>query len=155
MPEGVVRLRGHHFLCILSFVGKGYTDDFVDNMRAVVAKIGRGAEIEIIAGPDDICDALRRGAAISCAHARVCRAPKPRHEDRLALRDAGRILHRHLKIGDRLVLTPRDIAALRLHFAHGAIRRACTLCPWKNMCTGIAESGFAGAVLFPPEKITS
>ena len=37
-----VRLRGHHFLCILTYRGHGYTPSFVANMTEIVADIAGG-----------------------------------------------------------------------------------------------------------------
>jgi len=63
---GIVRLRAHHLLCILTFAGKGYSPAFVANMAGVVARIGAGEPIEVVAGPDDICAPLE-GAATRIA----------------------------------------------------------------------------------------
>jgi hypothetical protein len=50
-----VRLRGHHLLCLLTFVGKGYTPAFTANYRRIVARLNEGAAVELVDGPDDIC----------------------------------------------------------------------------------------------------
>lgn len=54
-----VRLRPHHLLCMLTYVGKGYTSGFVENYDRVAARLNAGEEdIELVDGPDDICTGL-------------------------------------------------------------------------------------------------
>jgi len=52
-----MRLRPHHLLCTQTYRGKGYDNDFVDNMTAITNRLGReaGAQIEIVFSTDDIC----------------------------------------------------------------------------------------------------
>ena len=61
-----VRLRAHHLLCMLTYVGKGYTQSFTVNYDRVAERLNRGEEIEIVAGPDDICAPLLCGDAAHC-----------------------------------------------------------------------------------------
>lgn len=56
MSRGV-SLRPHHLLCVQKFAGEGYSEEFVENMAAVVGRIQRGAPAEIVDGRDDICAA--------------------------------------------------------------------------------------------------
>jgi hypothetical protein len=42
MCHSIIELRGHHLLCILTYMGKGYTPAFVENYDAIVAQINRG-----------------------------------------------------------------------------------------------------------------
>ncbi|OWU61413.1 2Fe-2S ferredoxin, partial [Staphylococcus aureus] len=37
-----IRLRGHHLLCMLTYVGKGYSPAFVENYDAMAGRLGRG-----------------------------------------------------------------------------------------------------------------
>lgn len=54
-----VRLRPHHLLCMLTYVGKGYTSGFVENYDRVATRLNAGEEdIELVDGPDDICEGL-------------------------------------------------------------------------------------------------
>jgi len=52
-----IKLRPHHLLCTQSYIGKGYSEDFVENMDVITAHL-RGAadaEVEIVSSTDDIC----------------------------------------------------------------------------------------------------
>jgi hypothetical protein len=53
----MVRLRGHHLVCLHFFLGEGYNPEFVDNLKEVLKRSEAGEEIEILAGADDVCRA--------------------------------------------------------------------------------------------------
>jgi hypothetical protein len=65
-------LRAHHFLCIATYQGKGYSPDFVANMNRVWAHAKRGAvgDVQATSEADPICHAcphLRdRDDPVSC-----------------------------------------------------------------------------------------
>ncbi|MFW6238549.1 MAG: DUF1284 domain-containing protein [Halanaerobiales bacterium] len=50
-------LRGHHLLCINFFRGKGYSADFVKNMKEIIEDFNKNPQqnIKLIAGGDSIC----------------------------------------------------------------------------------------------------
>jgi uncharacterized protein len=123
----VIRLRPHHLLCILSYVGRGYTPAFVANMDALTARIFAGEEIEIAAGPDDIC------APLLCRSDAHCRQTSVDERDRRAAEALG------VAAGGRLVLDGARLAAMRTAFAAGTIRAACLGCEWDDLCTEVAR----------------
>ncbi len=53
----VVRLRGHHLICMLGFRGMGYSERFTQNMNEVYERLRRspGTSVEIVEGADDLC----------------------------------------------------------------------------------------------------
>jgi hypothetical protein len=54
---GVVRLRPHHLLCLVAFQGEGYSPGFIERTRALQrALVTGGTVIELVRGPDDLCD---------------------------------------------------------------------------------------------------
>ncbi|MDJ0930339.1 DUF1284 domain-containing protein [Breoghania sp.] len=53
-----VELRGHHLLCLLTYVGNGYSATFSAAYDKVVERLNSGKEVEIVRGPDAICRAL-------------------------------------------------------------------------------------------------
>lgn len=141
-----VRLRGHHFLCILTYRGYGYTPGFVDNMTRVVAEIGAGRPVVLAEGPDDICNGLTPGDRLACNH--DCSRQETRALDRLAASDAADLLAADLSMP--FLLTRSHIDGLRSAFASRAIRGACARCPWADFCTEIAADGFSDVKLFAP-----
>jgi len=57
-----MKLRPHHLLCTQGFGGRGYNDDFVDNMTAITSHLRNDAEavVEIVFSTDDICSECPR-----------------------------------------------------------------------------------------------
>ena len=138
-----IRLRPHHLLCMLTYVGKGYTPDFTANYDVIVARLGAGEAIEIVAGPDDICAPLLAGGDHHCHNDSVV------ERDRLAGMDVADVLGLDAAIGPgaRLVIDRERLENLRRAFAQGVTRRACGGCEWSALCTGIAAKGFAAVRL--------
>ena len=50
-----MKLRPHHLLCTKAFRGKGYSEDFVENMKVIVNNLQNESEVEITFSTDDIC----------------------------------------------------------------------------------------------------
>lgn len=136
-----IRLRGHHLLCLLTYVGKGYSAAFVANYDRLAERLSGGEPVELVAGPDDICAPL------------LVPAGEPPHclNDSVIVRDAAALeaisetLGRSLAVGDTLELDSATLASLRAVFRAGRNRRACADCQWHALCTGVAESDYAGA----------
>lgn len=136
-----VRLRGHHLLCILTYVGRGYSPRFVDGMDAVVRRLSEGAPVLAVDGPDDICAGLL--ADDGDAH---CLGADARERDLRALADVEALAGLVFRPGRPLDLPadwPEDwIHRLRAGFADGRLRPACAGCSWNELCTDIAATGF-------------
>lgn len=150
-----VRLRGHHLLCMLTYVGKGYTPNFSRNFALVMARISarrHGILVRIVATPDDLCRPL-------CGEHRVkrrshCYSNNVQERDRLALVDAAAVLGiRELRPGMMIRLSMHNINTLRAAYrtatlaAAGATgfvlpRRACDLCTWHALCDRVAITDY-------------
>lgn len=135
-----VRLRGHHLLCMLAYVGKGYSAGFVAAMDAVVDRIGAGAPIDLVDGPDDICAALMDEAAEP-----HCVQASADDRDRRAVSAMAQVLDVHPAPNGRL--GPFCLEDARAAFRAGATRDACRGCPWSDLCTAVADADFAGTRL--------
>ncbi|MCX8292996.1 DUF1284 domain-containing protein [Phyllobacterium sp. 0TCS1.6A] len=131
-----VRLRPHHLLCMLTYVGKGYSEAFVDNYDRIIARLSAGEDVLICEGPDDVCGPLLVSAD---AH---CRRESVTVRDRNALREVGLLQGRPLAVGDTMRLDAGLLAAFRDAFAKGATRSACGGCEWADLCSRVAKSGF-------------
>ncbi len=65
MTKDIINLRPHHLLCILNFVGMGYSPHFVRIIKNVKRKLEEDlVYIRIVEGQDDLC--------ASCPNARAC-----------------------------------------------------------------------------------
>ncbi len=138
-----VLLRGHHFLCILTYRGKGYSEVFVENMTAWVDAIRAGRPVKLVEGPDDICRGLTAKCREDVQH--DCLAADTLRLDRLANEAVSGVLGRDLLLARPL--SAKDIDILRDEYADGTIRAACKVCSWKDFCDGIASEDFAGTLL--------
>jgi hypothetical protein len=137
----MVRLRGHHLLCLLTFVGEGYTPAFTQNFRRIAERLSAGEDIEIVEGPDDICAPI---LDLPEAH---CRNRSVRDRDEWALAATADRLGVSLKAGSVLNLDGERLHALRAAFAAGMTRAACDECEWSGLCTRIAHDGFEGTLV--------
>lgn len=64
----MIKLRGHHVLCLLSFEGKGYSQEFVLHMDQVLHSLD---EIQIISECDEICQYCPHKKGKYCEYSRV------------------------------------------------------------------------------------
>ena len=137
-----ITLRAHHLLCVLTYSGKGYSPAFVTNFDSVVRWLQAGEALELVTGPDTLCGPLcaEEGDGAHCHGASV------QERDLRALHDLAPLLG-SIDSGSPLVLDAARVARLRAAFARGTIRSACADCPWHAMCTDVAASGYARALL--------
>lgn len=140
----MVKLRGHHLLCMLTFEGAGYTETFALKFRAMLGRIEGGEPIELVGGPDEACQTVLDDPEAPHRH---CMLGRITARDRLALTAVSSVLNLPLVSGARFVLTNAMLSNLRTAFADGRVRRACTKCQWASMCTASAEAGFERSVL--------
>jgi hypothetical protein len=134
-----VRLRAHHLLCMLTYVGKGYSPAFVDNYEAIAARLSAGEDIVIIDGPDDICAPLLCGAQPHCLGDGVV------ERDRKAAAAVATLLAMSVAAGVRINPSASLLRQLRQAFASGDIRVACSGCEWSGLCDTVAAEGYAKA----------
>ncbi|MEM2990951.1 MAG: DUF1284 domain-containing protein [Halobacteria archaeon] len=50
-----IPIRGHHLLCILGFKGIGYSAEFVENLRQIIALLKINPILKIVCECDSIC----------------------------------------------------------------------------------------------------
>ncbi|MBZ9883277.1 DUF1284 domain-containing protein [Mesorhizobium sp. CA10] len=136
-----VKLRAHHLLCLLTYVGKGYSPAFIANYDKVVKRLGEREAVVIVAGPDDVCAPLLGEPEPHCLRESAA------ERDRMAARDVGALLGRPIQAGDRLVLDAPKLAEMRKAFSAGLTRQACSGCEWSGLCDTVAASGFSDTYL--------
>ncbi|MDX8516859.1 DUF1284 domain-containing protein [Mesorhizobium dulcispinae] len=131
-----VRLRAHHLLCLLTYVGKGYSPAFTANYDKVVGRLGEGEPVLIVSGPDDICAPMLEEPEPHCLRESAA------ERDGLAARDVGALLGRPVQAGVRFVLDASSLARMRKVFSAGLTRQACLGCEWFDLCSAVAGGGF-------------
>ncbi len=62
-----MKIRAHNLLCIQGFVGKGYSPEFVANMKSIVGGLGGRTEVTVVAEPDSLCSACPNLKTSGCA----------------------------------------------------------------------------------------
>ncbi|MDX8438093.1 DUF1284 domain-containing protein [Mesorhizobium australafricanum] len=134
-----VRLRAHHLLCLLTYVGKGYSPAFTANYDKVVERLAGGEDILIVSGPDDICAPQVDESEPHCL------GESAAGRDAVAARDVADLLGRPLLAGARLELDASILARMREAFSSGLTRNACPGCEWFELCSTVAAGGFRGA----------
>lgn len=136
-----IRLRAHHLLCLLTFAGKGYSPAFAARFSVIARRIHKGATIQIVTGPDDICAPVLNDPQSHCRNVSVAL------RDDQAARDVGALLGRVIRPGDSFPLDGQTIAKMRAGFAQTRIRAACLGCEWSDLCSTIASADYAGTVI--------
>ena len=143
-----VALRAHHVLCMLTYVGKGYSPAFVRNFDGIVHRLAAGEEACLVEGPDAVCAPLCESEG-ACAH---CHSAGVRVRDQRAAQELALLLGRPLGVGSRLQLDGALLARLRTAYISGQIRGACAGCEWADLCRRIASAGYDGVRLRLPAK---
>lgn len=147
-----VKLRPHHFLCVLGFQGKGYSPAFVKNFWRVIECLGIAhARVEVATGADDICT--------PCPNNDVgtCRPGGELDEPRIRALDAA--YERTLELRPREAMTWTDARhRIAAKVTDGDFERNCAPCSWKKLgyCKSAlqrlrsehASSGLIAAVFF-------
>lgn len=143
--QKAIHLRGHHFLCLLTYKGLGYTPGFVKNMSAIAEAISQGCQVVLKEGPDDICNALSTDDRTVCDH--DCTTKRAMEIDREAAEAVSPIIGKEM--AEPFVLDGEMVKRLRTAFQEGSIRAACSRCRWRLICDGIADGGYAETRLYP------
>ena len=141
MSSFIIKLRPHHLLCILTYVGEGYSKAFTDNFDIIIEKINsaKTSQIEIVSGPDDICAPRLCDKNDKCH----CYEDSFTKADLDALNDLQSLnMNINFAIGARIHLSSDLIHDLRVKFTQGVIRTACIGCEWHSLCTDISEKTY-------------
>lgn len=143
-----VRLRAHHLLCMLTYVGKGYSEAFVANYDRIIARLGDGEDILLVAGPDDVCKPLLGTRLEHCHRVSVIQ------RDAQAAEALGMLLGQSVRPGSAFRLDAGLIDRMRQAFAAGLTRAACKRCEWHELCTDVAGRDYPDVRLAarPPQS---
>ncbi len=129
----MLRLRGHHLLCLHGFRGLGYSPEFVSNMAAIHERLRKfpSTVVEVGASPDDICSACPHISGAGCAKG------EGDSELHIAEKDAA--------VLERLFLYPGDTLSAGTLFKRvasefdGSLAEFCPHCTW--MALGYCSDG--------------
>lgn len=117
-------LRPHHLMCIQSYIGKGYSEEFVKNMDVVVGSLIENVDqtIRLVEGNDHICN--------HCPH--NIHGVKCESDDKVITMDK--------KVLKYLEITPGEytysylLNRLKEKLNEEAFKDICGDCEWYNLC---------------------
>lgn len=122
-------LRPHHGICIQNFIGKGYNEEFIKNMQAVIDKLesDKSSMIHLVSCSDDLC--------MHCPHNNggCDSAEKVRTLDELCLRICG------LSSGTYIRWSAFRDAVKKRILAADAFHNVCGKCEWYSLCKEIKQ----------------
>lgn len=121
----MIRLRGHHLVCLQFFRGQGYDPVFLGRLREVLER-SAADKVEVVEGPDELCRACPYLREEQCAHPETSEA-EIREMDRAALE----ILR--LAPGSRLKWPEETRSPLQEGFGRW-VREFCQECSWRPVC---------------------
>lgn len=121
----MIKLRGHHLICLHFFQGEGYSKEFVANIGELLKKAKRGDEITVVVGADEVCVACPYLEDNRCAHKHDSEQEIRRLDDR-----ALRLLN--LKPGQNT--TWQEIRLKTISAPSDWFHSFCENCDWESLC---------------------
>ncbi|TDQ62027.1 hypothetical protein ATL17_3131 [Maritalea mobilis] len=137
----MIKIRGHHLLCALTFAGRGYSRQFERDFKAITKRMRANEMMQIVDRPDEICQSVQ-----DCDGSH-CYEPRIDQRDQLALADISALLGHELKVGDEIAPAELFTEKMRTAFRDNQIRRGCFDCQWRDFCDQIAADGFQNTLL--------
>lgn len=121
----MIRLRGHHLICLHFFSGEGFQPGFIKNLKEIRKRAESGEEVSPCPGPDDIC--------ACCPHlkAEACIYRKDADDE---IRSMDRAAHElmHTKSGG--AITWQDLKKKIPEIFSLWSAQYCSGCDWKGVC---------------------
>lgn len=124
-PISGLPIRPHHALCAQFFKGKGYSEQFVEHMYAILSELERGTAVTVTDGCDAIC--------AGCPNNRngVCET-----DEKVCAIDARAIAEMGLSFGDTLPWRELSALAGDRIIRSGKLKDVCRDCEWFGICGG-------------------
>ena len=128
------RIRGHHILCIEGFAGKGYSTEFIENMRSVILELKNKKKVLLVNSPDDICKA--------CPHLLDGRCVNGKGgEDEVRKMDEDFYEKTHLVANNVYDYYEVRRVAYEVFTRKSDLEKICRLCSWKRICRWYLSRG--------------
>lgn len=135
--DQAIRLRGHMLLCLQGFRGKGYSEDFVQNLVRIHKELAENPQlfIEVVESPDDVCQA--------CPHLSPsgCMMKGETSEQEMQAQDRHVLSLLELKSGSR-VSWSEILKRIQASIKGSDLPSICGQCPWLPL--GYCREGIDG-----------
>jgi len=122
---GMLKMRGHHLICLHFFRGHGPSPEFIAKVEEVVGRAEKGEGIEVVEGADDVCRACPALQGEKCA-------AKPDMDAQIREMDRRAAAHLGVRVGARIAwpdVRARVAATPKEWFA-----AFCEGCDWTGVC---------------------
>lgn len=123
--DDIMKVRGHHILCIQGFQGYGYSEKFVEHMSKAIKDLSTSSQIKILDECDEICSMCTNNCNNRCKD-----AAKISKMDKIVLEELG------IKKGEIINLKEYNI----FEYANKKLQnkeksqRICGECSWQRVC---------------------
>ncbi|NHM25886.1 DUF1284 domain-containing protein [Desulfofundulus sp. TPOSR] len=121
----MIRLRGHHLICLHFYRGEGYNREFVENLENVMRRATEGEEVEIVQGADDICRACPTLQGEKCV-------AKPGVDAEIREMDAEAAAYLGVEVGSKVLW--HEIKAKVMETPKEWLAAFCEGCDWGEVC---------------------
>lgn len=121
----MIKLRGHHLICLHFFQGEGYSPTFVDNLKTLVQKLESNEDINITSEADDVCAKCPYLSDAKCVH-KTDSESAIRELDNTALNLLG------FEVGQKIKW--QNAKQLTMGIPPDKFRSFCKDCDWAKLC---------------------
>jgi hypothetical protein len=121
----LLKLRGHHLICLHFFKGEGYSPEFVTNLRKILKRAEAGEIIEVYSGADDVCKMCPYLKLEMCFYAKDAES---------GIREMDRRAIELLGLKDQQRVKWIDIKGKIPEIFPEWAREYCKVCNWKKVC---------------------
>jgi hypothetical protein len=121
----LLKLRGHHLICLHFFKGEGYNPEFVINLKEILRRAEAGEEIGVCHGADDVCKMCPYLKGNICFYAKDAEA---------GIREMDKRAIELLGLKDREKVKWIDIKSKIPEIFREWAREYCKVCNWRKVC---------------------
>jgi len=121
----MIRLRGHHLICLHFYRGEGYSKEYVKNLENVLNRAAEGEEIEVVECADDVCRACPTLQGEKCV-------AKPGMDVEIRKIDAKATKRLGVEVGSRVLW--QEIKAKVMSTPKEWLETFCKGCDWEKVC---------------------
>jgi uncharacterized protein len=120
----MLRLRGHHLICLHFFSGEGYDDIFKENLRDILAR-AETEDIEVCEEADQVCE--------KCPYLKDSKCLYDEHADD-EIREMDRAALKLLEVDKDATIKWQNIKKGIPGVFPQWLREYCGECDWKKVC---------------------
>ena len=117
------RIRPHHGLCLTFFEGKGYSEEFVQNMARIKERSGTNQIIEIVQTADQVCGSCPNSDGRCKSQSKVGAL------DEKVISLCGLVEGQRMEFARFLALVEERILKT------GKLGEVCSQCEWYSLCS--------------------